>query len=216
MHVRILLRQHALHRVQDLRDGVQGLPRPRGRGHVPARHRLRGRHVGAARRGGRGHRGGHGRCHGRVRLPPVARVQPLRRPRLHARVPHRRHAQGRPRARVARRAQVHRLRVLHHGLPLSRPLHRPAPEEELEVRRLPRAAGRGAGPRVRARPAPCGRSNAGCRQSWRHVIRAPVRSILPLPPEDATWPNLFILPSPAAALAAQVGGHIANHQEIQV
>ena len=43
-----------------------------------------------------------------------------------------------------------------------------------------------------------------------------VRSILPLPPEDATWPNLFILPSPAAALAAQVGGHIANHQEIQV
>ena len=41
-----------------------------------------------------------------------------------------------------------------------------------------------------------------------------VRSILPLPPEDATWPNLFILPSPAAVLAAQEGGYIANHQEI--
>lgn len=41
-----------------------------------------------------------------------------------------------------------------------------------------------------------------------------VRSILPLPAENATWPNLFILPSPAAALAAKVGGRIANRAEI--
>lgn len=48
------------------------------------------------------------------------------------------------------------------------------------------------------------------------VVRHPgaVRSILPLPAEDATWPNLFILPSPAAALAAEAGGRIANREEI--
>ncbi|HIW76780.1 MULTISPECIES: 4Fe-4S dicluster domain-containing protein [Gordonibacter] len=42
-----------------------------------------------------------------------------------------------------------------------------------------------------------------------------VRSILPLPAEDATWPNLLIAPSPAALLAAETGqGSIANWEEI--
>lgn len=41
-----------------------------------------------------------------------------------------------------------------------------------------------------------------------------VRSIMPLPPENATSPNLYILPSPAA-LRTDVGeGHIANRKEI--
>lgn len=40
-----------------------------------------------------------------------------------------------------------------------------------------------------------------------------VRSIMPLPDAEATMPNLFILPSPAAARAADGSGHIANRQE---
>ncbi|CAK7037611.1 MAG: Anaerobic dimethyl sulfoxide reductase chain B [Paraeggerthella hongkongensis] len=40
-----------------------------------------------------------------------------------------------------------------------------------------------------------------------------VRSIMPLPPEDATDPNLLILPSPAAERATDGGGRIANRQE---
>lgn len=40
-----------------------------------------------------------------------------------------------------------------------------------------------------------------------------VRSIMPLPDENATFPNLFILPSPAALRAADGSGHIANRAE---
>ena len=40
-----------------------------------------------------------------------------------------------------------------------------------------------------------------------------VRSILPLPEESATWPNLLIEPSDAALRAHEVGGHIANKEE---
>ena len=39
------------------------------------------------------------------------------------------------------------------------------------------------------------------------------RSIKPLPPEDATLPNLFILPSPAALRAEDGSGRIANRKE---
>ena len=41
-----------------------------------------------------------------------------------------------------------------------------------------------------------------------------VRSIMPLPDEDATGPNLFILASPAAERAAAGGGRIVNREEI--
>lgn len=41
-----------------------------------------------------------------------------------------------------------------------------------------------------------------------------VRSILPLPDESATYPNLFIKPSSAVRIAADNGGHIANRGEI--
>ncbi len=40
-----------------------------------------------------------------------------------------------------------------------------------------------------------------------------VRSIMPLPNESATAPNLFILPSPAATRAADGNGRIANRRE---
>ena len=40
-----------------------------------------------------------------------------------------------------------------------------------------------------------------------------VRSIMPLPIEEATLPNLLILPSPAAERAASGGGSIVNRQE---
>ncbi|MEG0303247.1 4Fe-4S dicluster domain-containing protein [Gordonibacter sp.] len=42
-----------------------------------------------------------------------------------------------------------------------------------------------------------------------------VRSIPPLPEEDATHPNLLIKPSEAAAWALESGGHIANREEIR-
>ncbi len=41
-----------------------------------------------------------------------------------------------------------------------------------------------------------------------------VRSVMPLPDEDATNPNLYILPSPAALRAADGGGHIVNRKEM--
>lgn len=41
-----------------------------------------------------------------------------------------------------------------------------------------------------------------------------VRSIMPLPEGEATSPNLFIAPSPAALHAAAGGGHIANRSEV--
>ena len=43
-----------------------------------------------------------------------------------------------------------------------------------------------------------------------------VRSIMPLPNESATNPNLYILPSPAALRAAQGGGSIANREELNL
>lgn len=42
-----------------------------------------------------------------------------------------------------------------------------------------------------------------------------VRCILPLPAEDATHPNILIKPSPAATLANEQGGGIANQEEIR-
>lgn len=41
-----------------------------------------------------------------------------------------------------------------------------------------------------------------------------IRSILPLPAESATHPNLLIKPSPAVQIAADNGGYIANRGEI--
>lgn len=41
-----------------------------------------------------------------------------------------------------------------------------------------------------------------------------VRSILPLPEENATGPNLFIVPSPAALRAQQGDGALANRKEL--
>lgn len=41
-----------------------------------------------------------------------------------------------------------------------------------------------------------------------------VRSIMPLPDESATSPNLYILPSPAALAAEDDGGRIVNRGEI--
>lgn len=43
-----------------------------------------------------------------------------------------------------------------------------------------------------------------------------VRSILPLPDETATQPNLLILPSPAVAHAEERGGSIVNRTEIHL
>ena len=43
-----------------------------------------------------------------------------------------------------------------------------------------------------------------------------VRSIMPLPNESATNPNLYILHSPAALRAAQGGGSIANREELNL
>ena len=43
-----------------------------------------------------------------------------------------------------------------------------------------------------------------------------VRSILPLPDETATHPNLLILPSPAAQRAVEQGGSIVNRTEIHL
>ena len=47
------------------------------------------------------------------------------------------------------------------------------------------------------------------------AVRHPdtIRSIMPLPEESATQPNLFILPSPAALHAKQAGGSIVNREE---
>ena len=42
-----------------------------------------------------------------------------------------------------------------------------------------------------------------------------IRSIPPLPEEDATHPNLLIKPSEATAWALESGGHIANREEIR-
>ena len=43
-----------------------------------------------------------------------------------------------------------------------------------------------------------------------------VRSILPLPDESATRPNLLILPSPAAERAEKQGGSIVNRTELHL
>ena len=77
----------------------------------------------------------------RVRLPHLACVQPLQQPRMRAGVPHRRHAQRRVGFGVARREQVHRLRILHHGLPLPRAAYRRAAQALQQMRRMPRPRG---------------------------------------------------------------------------
>ena len=40
------------------------------------------------------------------------------------------------------------------------------------------------------------------------------RSIMPLPPKEATTPNLFVLASPAARRAEAGDGRIANREEL--
>ena len=82
--------------------------------------------------------------------------------------------QRRDGACLARHHQVHRLRLLHHGLPLPCARHRHRAQALEQVRRLPRAPGRRGRPLSAWRPAPCARLDFG--ENGRH-LRAPCRIV---------------------------------------
>ena len=118
-----------------LRPCLQGLPRPLHGRRVSHGDRLRRRLMVAARRRRRRLRPQ------RVCLPHLTCVQSLQQPRMRAGMPHRRHAQRRAGFGVARRGQVHRLRILHHGLSLPRAAHRRTAQALQQMRRMPRPRG---------------------------------------------------------------------------
>ena len=129
----------ALHRLQNLRTRLQGLPRPGARHLVPPHLRLRGWRLGEDPRGGVEQDG--------FQLPSGRLLQPLRQPRLRGKLPHGRHAERRRDGPCERRpGSVHRLRHLPEVMPLRRAAHRCGAVGLPQVRRLP-------GPRAQRRAA---------------------------------------------------------------
>ena len=69
-------------------------------------------------------------------------------------------------------------------------------------------------PDIRAVGAPDAKPGGGAAFELHERHPDAVRSIMPLPDESATSPNLYILPSPAALAAEDGGGRIVNRGEI--
>lgn len=149
---------------------------------------------------------------GRLCLPHLAVLQPLQSTRLHKSVSDGRHAQGRPRTGLARYNQMYRMRLLHHGLPL------PCPRIDEDLKRSSKCDGcrervaRGLTP-ICVEACPLRALDFGTPYELSERHPGTVRSIVPMPDESATSPNLLILPSAAAECAAEKGGSIVNRAE---